>query len=211
MASNFSPWFNVHLEKLPKSWEPFDMLRSKPVPCTWFFTSLFFPFFLMFKIFGHKLMIQTVGNVPLPKHGYVAKFEPLIFLESRDICKKCIAINLHFWTYVGSSIMIWTADPLCNSKNEYGVKFQPVSMYILRKWLKTERRWICKGQNHCLPHDLSTVHFFHFLKIVCHKPMSKPLETFLSPNTAAFSNLSRWSFSNLKLFAKKSRTIYLHF
>ena len=33
-------------------------------------------------------MIKTVGIIHKPKHGYVAKFEQLILLKSRDIYKK---------------------------------------------------------------------------------------------------------------------------
>lgn len=47
------------------------------------------------------MMIRTNETLHMLKHGYVYKFESLMFHESWDIFKKCKNMELQFWNSMG--------------------------------------------------------------------------------------------------------------
>ena len=106
------------------------------------------------------------------------------FLNLKDIGKKCITIDQHFWTSVGPTILIRIVDPLCNTKNGYGFKFQPMIPCTSRE-IGKKLRFVGYAQVKTSAfHVIFQQSFFPFIlsfKIFSHKLMIQTIGNVLLP------------------------------
>ena len=123
-----------------------------------------------------------------------------------EICtKNHITTDLYFWTFVGPTIMIKTIAPLWNSENGHGSKFYPMTRCT--SWENYEKlRAVGYGQVKKLHSMWLFTILFVFFSFNLWEPKwwYEPLILFTWSDTAIYSSLSRWWFSNLEIFAKNA-------
>ena len=94
MGSNFSQWLGVISRKLRKNKSHSIYLGQKGcIPAT-LLQSVFKN--KKNKLTGTLMMIWTIETLHMLRHNYILILEPLITVESQEICKTCSTIYLHF-------------------------------------------------------------------------------------------------------------------
>lgn len=89
IASNISLWFGADLEKMMKNQGLSETISQEATRFTWFF----------FFLYCGPLMIQTVRNIDNPTKSHDFKFEPLICLDSCDICENAQNFRFEFFHF----------------------------------------------------------------------------------------------------------------